>query len=195
MKRLFDFTVALAGLVVLSPLLVLTAVLVKLTSRGPILFRQERVGMDFRPFHICKFRTMVPEAERIGGQLTAGPDSRITPIGRVLRKTKIDELPQLINVLVGDMSFVGPRPEVPKYVEMFRDEYADLLRVRPGITDLASLKYRHESELLGEASDPEEAYVKEILPDKIRLGKEYIQRQSLLLDLGLIARTVLRMAY
>jgi len=195
MKRLFDLTVSLVGLIVLSPLLVIVAVLIKVTSPGPVLFQQERVGRGFRRFRICKFRTMVTDAERLGGQLTAGPDKRITSIGRILRKTKLDELPQLFNVLVGDMSFVGPRPEVPKYVELFQSDYSDLLSVRPGITDLASLKYRHESELLGQAADPEAAYVQQILPDKIKLGKEYIRRQSLLLDLGLIAKTVLRMAY
>lgn len=195
MKRAFDFVVSLTGLITLCPLLVITAALIKLTSRGPVLFRQERIGRNFKPFRICKFRTMVPNAESQGGQLTAGGDRRVTGIGRLLRKTKVDELPQLWNVLVGEMSFVGPRPEVPKYVEMFRQEYAELLKVRPGITDLASLKYRHESELLGQAADPEAAYVHQILPDKIRLGKEYVMRQSLLLDLGLIAKTVLRMAY
>lgn len=194
MKRLFDFTVALLGLILLSPLLLLIALLIKLTSRGPVLFRQERVGRSFRRFHICKFRTMVLDAERLGGQLTAGRDRRITTVGRFLRKTKLDELPQLVNVLKGEMSFVGPRPEVPKYVEMFRDEYVELLKVRPGITDLASLAYRHESDLLGAASDPETLYVREILPDKIRLGREYLRRRSLSLDLWLIFRTVCRMA-
>ena len=195
MKRLFDIVVSAAGLIVLSPLLLLTAAMIKLTSRGPVLFRQQRVGRGFQPFHICKFRTMVPDAQTKGGQLTAGNDARITRVGGLLRKLKIDELPQLINVFRGEMSFVGPRPEVPRYVEMFRDEYQQLLTVRPGITDLASLKYRHESEILGMATDPEATYVQVILPDKIRLGKEYILRQSLMLDLGLIARTVLRMAY
>jgi lipopolysaccharide/colanic/teichoic acid biosynthesis glycosyltransferase len=195
MKRTFDLVGALVGLIVLSPLLVLIALLIKLTSPGPVLYRQERVGRGFRRFKICKFRTMVPHADRIGGPLTVGQDRRITPIGWWLRRTKLDELPQLLNVLIGDMSFVGPRPEVPKYVDMFREDYRELLTLRPGITDLASLKYRHESELLQQAADPELAYVQQILPDKIRLGKEYLQRQSLLLDLTLIAKTVLRMAY
>lgn len=195
MKRVFDLVISAAGLTVLSPLLLLTAALIKLTSRGPVLFRQERMGRGFRPFQICKFRTMAADAERKGGPLTAGRDPRITRVGSILRKTKIDELPQLINVLRGEMSFVGPRPEVPKYVELYREEYERLLTVRPGITDPASLKYRHESALLGESADPEATYVQEILPDKIRLGQEYIARQSLLLDLGLIVRTVLRMAY
>ena len=150
----------------LSPLLLLIALSIKLTSPGPVLFCQERVGREFHNFLIYKFRTMVPDAEKMGGQLTAGRDPRITTVGHFLRKTKLDEFPQLLNVLKGEMSFVGPRPEVPKYVEMFRDDYSELLKVRPGITDLASLEYRHESELLGKATDPESLYVQEILPEK-----------------------------
>lgn len=195
MKRLFDFSVALFGLIALSPVLVLITLLIKLTSPGPVLFCQKRVGRCFQNFLIYKFRTMVPDAEKLGGQLTAGRDPRITTVGRFLRKTKMDEFPQLMNVLKGEMSFVGPRPEVPRYVEMFRDEYADLLQVRPGITDLASLEYRHESELLGAAADPESVYVREILPHKIRLSREYLRRSSLSLDLWLIVRTVCRMTH
>lgn len=194
MKRLFDILTASIGLILLSPVLLITALLVKLTSPGPILFRQTRVGQSFRPFQILKFRTMTPDAEHRGGQLTAGRDPRITTIGHFLRRTKLDELPQLINVLRGEMSFVGPRPEVPRYVEHYRDDYTRLLTVRPGITDLASLRYRHESELLGQAVDPEAMYLHQILPDKIALGKEYLQKQSLLMDLSLMIRTVLRMA-
>jgi len=194
MKRAFDITFSLLGLVLLSPLFVLTYALVKLTSPGPVFFTQQRVGRHFKPFWIMKFRTMVVDAPRQGGQLTAGCDPRITRVGRLLRATKIDELPQLINVLKGDMSFVGPRPEVPRYVDQFRDDYEELLKVRPGITDIASLKYRHEAELLGGSPDPEATYLTQILPDKIALGKEYIQRQSFPLDLTLICKTVFRMA-
>ncbi|MFG0335618.1 MAG: sugar transferase [Maioricimonas sp. JB049] len=194
MKRLFDITFATLGLILLSPLLLIVAVLVKATSAGPVFFCQERMGRGFQTFWIYKFRTMVVDAPRLGGQITAGRDPRITTVGRFLRATKTDEFPQLFNVLRGDMSFVGPRPEVPRYVEQFRDDYAELLTVRPGITDIASLKYRHESELLGSSSDPESTYVNEVLPDKIALGKEYLQRQSLGLDLQLIIKTVLRMA-
>lgn len=170
------------------------SVLIRLTSEGPVFFQQERVGRGFRRFKIMKFRTMVVDAEKHGMQITAGRDPRITAVGHILRKTKLDELPQLINVLRGDMSFVGPRPEVPKYVEMFRKDYEELLKVRPGITDLASLKYRHESELLGQSDDPEKTYTQQILPDKIELAKEYIERSSLLFDLNLILRTVFRLA-
>jgi len=193
-KRAFDIVVSLFGLIVLSPFFIPCAILVKLTSAGPVFFRQERIGRHFRPFQIMKFRTMVQNAPKLGGQLTAGRDPRITTVGHILRKTKLDELPQLINVLVGDMSFVGPRPEVRKYVEKFHADYEELLRVRPGITDLASLKYRHESEILGQFPDPEQAYVDVVLPDKIALGKEYIRRSSLLFDLKLIMMTVLRMS-
>lgn len=189
-KRLFDFTAALIGLILLSPLFLVVAVLIKLTSKGPVFFRQERMGRDFRPFRIYKFRSMVVDAPKLGGQVTAGRDPRITPVGSLIRKTKIDELPQLINVLVGDMSLVGPRPEVPRYVQMYADDYRVVLSVRPGITDLASVKYRDESEILGEADDPDRVYIEQILPDKIALAKEYISRASLGYDVGLIFRTL-----
>lgn len=191
MKRAFDFCFALVALVLLAPLLLLVALVVRLTSRGPALFRQERVGRGFRPFRINKFRTMVADAPERGAAITAGRDPRITPVGQVLRATKIDELPQLFNVLVGEMSFVGPRPEVLRYVEHFRHDYEQVLSVRPGITDLASLKYRDEAKILGEAADPEAIYLEKILPDKIALAKEYIARQSLSLDLWILAETLL----
>jgi lipopolysaccharide/colanic/teichoic acid biosynthesis glycosyltransferase len=191
MKRLFDFLASLAGLIVLSPLLVLAAVLVRLTSPGPALFRQERMGCHFRPFFIYKFRSMVSDADRRGGPITFGNDCRITAVGHVLRKTKIDELPQLLNVLKGDMSLVGPRPEVRRYVEMFRKDYEEILQVRPGITDLASIEYRDEATVLGHAADPEKEYVEQVLPEKIRLAKEYVRRSSLWFDVKLIFLTFL----
>jgi lipopolysaccharide/colanic/teichoic acid biosynthesis glycosyltransferase len=193
MKRLFDVLASALGLLVLSPLLAAVALLVKLSSRGPVLFRQERIGRHFRPFLIYKFRTMVPDAPARGGPLTAGEDPRITPVGRVLRRSKLDELPQLLNVLRGEMSLVGPRPEVRRYVELFRRDYEEILRARPGITDLASLAYRQEAEILGRAENPEEEYVRHILPKKIRLNKEYLRRSSLFFDLGLIGKTVYRL--
>ena len=192
MKRAFDIIVAAIGLVVLIPLLAFIALLIKLDSHGPILFKQERIGKGFRPFLIYKFRTMVKDASALGSPITFGDDSRITRAGRILRKVKLDELPQLINVLKGDMSFVGPRPEVPQYVEAYRADYAEVLAVRPGITDLASIKYRDEAAILGQSETPEDEYVRRVLPDKIKLAKEYIQRSSLIFDLSVICRTVVK---
>lgn len=190
MKRAFDAAVAALGLVVLGPIMLVTAALIRASSPGPVVFWQERVGRGFRPFRICKFRSMVAGATSQGPPITAGEDPRITRLGRILRKTKIDELPQLWNVLVGDMSFVGPRPEVPKYVAMFREDYEEILQVRPGITDLASIEYRDEAAILGQADDPEREYVERVLPEKIRLAKEYLHRASFWFDLSLIFRTL-----
>ncbi len=171
LKRLFDICLATLGLVLLSPLLLLFAIAVKLDSRGPVFFRQERVGRGFRPFRIFKFRTMVVDAPQRGGQITAGHDDpRITRVGRFLRRWKFDELPQFLNVVKGEMSLVGPRPEVPRYVEMFRSDYAEILTIRPGITDLASIKYRDEAGLLAGSANPEQTYVQEILPQKLALA-------------------------
>ena len=190
MKRLFDIVAAAAGLIVLCPLFAVIAVLIKWDSDGPVFFRQSRIGRHFRPFFIYKFRTMLSDAPAIGPLLTVGDDPRITRVGRWLRRTKLDELPQLINILTGDMSFVGPRPEVERYVRLFRTEYAEILQVRPGITDLASLKYRAESTLLARSPKPEEEYVTRILPDKLRLGQQYVRELSLGRDVMLIARTL-----
>jgi lipopolysaccharide/colanic/teichoic acid biosynthesis glycosyltransferase len=189
-KRTFDVVTSLAGVLCLLPLFVAVAMLIKLDSNGPVLFRQERVGRRFRPFRIYKFRTMVADAPARGGSITCGEDPRITRIGRLLRRTKIDELPQLVNVLKGEMSIVGPRPEVPRYVDCFRDDYEQILTVRPGITDLASLKFRDEAALLGVLPDPEDTYLRSILPEKVSLGKEYIRRASMWFDLTLIAKTL-----
>ena len=189
-KRAFDVSAAVAGLLCLSPLFLVVAVLIKLDSDGPVFFRQERMGRGLRPFFIYKFRTMVSDAPRRGGPLTFREDPRITRIGRFLRKTKIDELPQLINVLKGEMSIVGPRPEVRQYVEPFREDYEEILRVRPGITDLASLEYRDEAAILGTSHDPEEMYLTRILPMKVNLGKEYVRRSSMVFDLMLIFKTL-----
>jgi lipopolysaccharide/colanic/teichoic acid biosynthesis glycosyltransferase len=194
MKRGLDMAISLTGLIVLAPLLMLVAFLIKLDSKGPVFFRQERVGRRFRPFRIYKFRTMYRDATSQGLAITIGHDRRITRIGKLLRKTKIDELPQLMNVLAGDMSLVGPRPEVREYVKMFAADYETILAVRPGITDLASIKFRNESAILGQAEHPEEEYIKRILPEKIRLGKEYVRRSSLPFDAVLLLRTLLCLA-
>jgi|ERR1051326_368418 lipopolysaccharide/colanic/teichoic acid biosynthesis glycosyltransferase len=189
-KRSSDIIVSSLGLLFLSPLLVVSALLIKLDSRGPAFFRQERIGRSFQTFSIYKLRTMVADASEKGGLLTAGRDSRITRVGRILRKSKIDELPQLINVLRGEMTLVGPRPEVGRYVDLFRHDYEEILGVRPGITDLASLKYRDESAVLAVAADPEQEYITRVLPDKIMLAKEYIRRSSFLFDISLLLKTV-----
>jgi lipopolysaccharide/colanic/teichoic acid biosynthesis glycosyltransferase len=189
-KRFFDIILSAAGLIVLSPLLLLTAILIKADSPGPLFFKQERMGRGFRPFWIYKFRTMREPRAASGSKVTVGNDPRITRVGRSLRQTKIDELPQLINILRGEMSFVGPRPEVRQYVQLFQLEYQEILTVRPGLTDLASLKYRDEAALLAQAENPEEEYTTRVLPDKIRLSKDYIRRSSFLFDLGLIVRTI-----
>jgi lipopolysaccharide/colanic/teichoic acid biosynthesis glycosyltransferase len=190
-KQVFDIVIAFLGLLCLSPLLLLVALLIKLDSPGPVFFRQERMGRGFHPFHIYKFRTMVHDAPLRGGAITFGADPRITKVGGILRKTKIDELPQLINVLQGQMSFVGPRPEVRRYAELFREDYEDILRVLPGITDLASLKYRHEAEFLGRFENPEEAYVRHLLPEKIKLAREYVRQSSFSFDITIILKTLL----
>ena len=189
-KRIFDVSVAAVGLLALSPLMLILAVLIKCDSQGPVFFKQKRIGKNFRAFLIYKFRTMKENAELCGPVITIGADPRITRVGRFLRKTKIDELPQLINVLKGEMSLVGPRPELPRFVGLFRSEYAEILTVRPGITDLASLKYHDEAKLMSLFINPEEEYVRSILPDKIRLAKEYIDRSSMLFDLSLMLRTL-----
>lgn len=189
-KRSMDALLSLVGLIAFSPVLLLAALAVKLSSRGPVLFRQERVGRNFQPFRILKFRTMVVDAPKLGAQITAGADPRITPVGRFLRKWKIDELPQLFNVLIGDMSLVGPRPEVPRYVEMFREDFRYILVVRPGITDPASIKYRDEAEVLANSSDPERMYVERILPDKLAIAREYVRSASISRDIDCLWRTI-----
>ena len=189
-KRAFDLIVSAAALALLSPLLLLLALLVALDSPGPVFYRQERVGRNGVPFRIFKFRTMVTDAEKKGPAITVGRDSRITRVGAFLRSTKLDELAQLFNVLLGDMSFVGPRPEVPKYVELYTPYQRQVLLVRPGITDYASIAYRRESDLLGAAKDPEALYVGEILPAKLELNLKYLREISPLTDLRLIFRTL-----
>jgi lipopolysaccharide/colanic/teichoic acid biosynthesis glycosyltransferase len=191
-KRVFDIVAAAFGLVLFSPVLFTAALLVKASSPGPVFFKQQRIGRYFKPFLIYKYRTMYVDAAARGTQLTVGRDPRITPAGHWLRRTKIDELPQLVNVLKGDMSLVGPRPEVPYYVELFRSDYQEILRVRPGLTDLASLKYSDEAALLGKAENPEEEYIRHLLPDKIELAKEYLRRSSFFFDIRLILDTAIK---
>jgi len=190
LKRSFDMLAATLGLIVAAPILAVAAAAVRFSSPGPILFRQERIGRNFTPFKILKFRTMQADAAQRGGPLTQGHhDPRITRVGHVLRRWKIDELPQLVNVLKGEMSLVGPRPEVAKYVNLFRDDYAEILQARPGITDEASLKYRDEAAFLSAVDDAEQEYVSRILPDKIALAKAYLRERSFWGDVVILLRT------
>lgn len=191
-KRVFDFFAALIGIIVISPILIVVSIAIKLDSPGNIMFLQKRVGRDEKEFYIYKFRTMVTDAEKLGKQITVGKDSRITKVGVFLRKYKIDELPQLFNVLKGDMSLVGPRPEVPKYVALYSEEQKKVLSVRPGITDLASLRYSDENEILGKVDNPEEYYINVIMKDKLNLNLEYIEKSNLFFDISLIIKTIIK---
>jgi len=191
MKRLFDFTASFFGLILLAPIFVLSALWIMIDSKGPIFFRQERVGFQGINFRIHKFRTMVLDAEKKGKQITVGADSRITTVGSFLRKYKLDELPQLIDVLVGDMSLVGPRPEVLKYIDCYSDdEKHDVLSVKPGITDNASIEFRDENELLASSKNPEATYINEVLPKKIALYRKYVRDRSFFGDVVIIFKTI-----
>lgn len=188
-KRVFDLTFSTLGLLLLAPLLVTVSVAIKLSSPGPVFYRGERIGLKGKPFFILKFRSMVEEAESIGGSSTPVDDPRITGVGHFLRRWKLDELPQLINVWKGEMSIVGPRPQVAWAVERYRDEDRRLLWVRPGITDWASIRFRHEGDILKGSEDPDEAYFRLIEPEKIRLGLEYVDNHSFIEDMRIILAT------
>jgi len=190
-KRVFDISFSLVGLIMLSPLFFLIAYLIKREDGGPVFYRGVRIGQFGKPFRIYKFRTMVVDAEKIGGPSTADDDPRITKIGKFIRKYKLDELPQLINVLKGEMSIVGPRPEVPFYVDMFTEEEKRILDVKPGITDWASLWNPDEGAILAGSSDPEKTYMGKIRPIKIKLQLKYVEERSFLTDLKIIFLTVL----
>lgn len=190
-KRIFDWLASTGGLLVLAPLLVMLAVWIKLDSSGPVFFRQERVGRGGKLFRIHKFRTMVTDAERCGLQITVGADARVTRVGQWLRKYKLDELPQLLDVWLGYMSLVGPRPEVPRYVACYPADVRDVvLSVRPGITDRASIEFKDENEILGRAVDPHLAYVQEVLPIKLRYYQDYVANRSFWSDVGVILSTL-----
>ena len=186
MKRLFDLVAASAALIVLSPLLIAVAIAVRMTSRGPVIYRGPRIGRGGAPFDILKFRTMVSGA---GPGITTRDDPRVTRVGRILRRLKIDELPQLVNILRGEMSLVGPRPEAPEYVALYTEEQRRVLSVRPGLTSAASLRYRREEDLL-HGDDWRTRYVNEIMPDKLREDLDYVDHRSFAGDLKLIARTL-----
>lgn len=191
-KRIFDITASGLGIIVLSPILLIIALMIKKESDGPVFFKQIRVGEKGKNFEILKYRTMVVDAEKLGRQITVGNDNRITNIGGFLRKYKLDELPQLINVFKGDMSLVGPRPEVPRYVEMYNEEQRKVLDVKPGITDLASIRYKDENELLGTAEDPDDMYINTIMPDKLALNLEYINKSNVFFDIYIILKTIIK---
>jgi lipopolysaccharide/colanic/teichoic acid biosynthesis glycosyltransferase len=193
-KRAFDIFFAAFGLLILSPLLLVVAMAVRLSSPGPVLFRSRRVGRFGREFFLLKFRTMRKDASLNGPPITIGKDHRITPLGTVLRQAKLDELPQLLNVVKGEMSLVGPRPEVPKYVKFYTPEQRRVLDLVPGITDPASIKYALENDLLGKTSRPERGYVNHIMPDKIRMNLGYAARANRWTDLLVILKTLVRIA-
>ncbi|MCX8084290.1 MAG: sugar transferase [Calditerrivibrio sp.] len=191
-KRLFDIIFSMFALVVLSPLFLVITLLIKMDSKGPVFYKQDRVGKDFKKFKLFKFRTMIQDADKVGPLVTAERDPRITKVGAFLRKWKLDELPQFFNVLIGDMSIVGPRPEVEKYVTLFIDEYKAILSIKPGITDYATLQYRNEEEIMAKYDDVEKGYIEEVLPKKIELYRVYIDDFSFITDLKIVFKTISR---
>lgn len=190
LKRLFDLILAVISLIMLAPLFGIIALAIVLDSPGPIFYKGSRIGKDGKPFRIFKFRTMVVHADQMGSALTSGGDPRVTRMGRILRKFKIDELPQLINVLLGEMSVVGPRPESPGYVALYSAQQSQVLDVQPGITGLTQIQFRNEEALLQRYTDAEGAYIEMIMPYKLSIDMEYIAQRSFLYDLRLIAETV-----
>ena len=189
LKRIFDITLSLFGLIILLPFMLIIAILIKIDSKGPVFFKQIRVTKNGKEFKIFKYRTMRVGSDKYS-QITVGKDGRITKIGSFLRKYKLDEIPQLINVLIGDMSLVGPRPEVPKYVALYTDEQKEILKVRAGITDYASIEFSDENDLLASEKNPEEAYIEKIMPKKIELNKKYLSEISILTDIKIILLTI-----
>ena len=189
-KRQFDLFFSFVGISLFLPVGALIALMIKIEDSGPIFFIQERVGYRGKLFRMIKFRTMVRDADKVGTAITIGNDPRITRIGRWLRRFKLDEFPQLFNVLKGEMSFVGPRPEVPRYVAAYNDREREVLKLTPGITDPASIIYRNESEILSKFEDPEKQYIEKIMPDKIRINLEYAKKANVLSDIFVILQTI-----
>ena len=189
LKRIFDITLSLFGLIILLPFMLIIAILIKFDSKGTVFFKQIRITKGGKEFKIFKYRTMKVGSDKYS-QITVGQDERITKIGSFLRKYKLDEIPQLINVLIGDMSLVGPRPEVPKYVALYTDEQKEILKVRAGITDYASIEFSDENDLLASEKNPEEAYIEKIMPKKIELNKKYLSEISVLTDIKIILLTI-----
>ena len=189
-KRIFDIIATLTGGILLLPIIIPNAVWIKLSSKGPLFYIQKRVGKDFKEFDLYKFRSMIIDADKVGPSVTSGDDPRITKVGKIIRKTKIDELPQLFNVLKGDMSLVGPRPEVKKFVDSKKEDYKKVLSVKPGITDNAAIEFRDEETIMQQYEDKEKAYIDIILPQKIELYYQYIDTISFMNDLKLILKTL-----
>ena len=189
LKRIFDITLSLFGLIILLPFMLIIAILIKFDSKGTVFFKQIRITKGGKEFKIFKYRTMKVGSDKYS-QITVGKDERITKIGSFLRKYKLDEIPQLINVLIGDMSLVGPRPEVPKYVALYTDEQKEILKVRAGITDYASIEFSNENDLLALEKDSEKAYIEKIMPRKIELNKKYLSEISVMTDIKIILLTI-----
>lgn len=190
-KRIFDILLSLFGLIILSPLFLFISIWIKIDSNGPIFYKQFRVGKNNKDFKLFKFRSMKMDSDKKGLLTVGDKDNRITKSGYFIRKYKIDELPQLLNVLIGDMSLVGPRPEVRRYVDLYTKDQLDVLKVRPGITDVASIAYRNESEILKDKSNPEKYYIDIIMQDKLGLNLDYIKSKNLFKDVGVIFKTFL----
>ncbi len=188
-KRFFDILSATLVLILLSPFFIVTALLIVIDSKGGVFYKQERIGKKRSPFYLYKFRSMRPEAD-LGSKITVGKDPRITKIGAFIRKYKIDELPQLINIINGDMSVVGPRPEVKQYVDLYTDEQLKVLSVKPGLTDFASIKFFNEQEVLGQSENPQQLYIEEIMPAKLELNLLYLKKMSFSTDLKIILKTL-----
>lgn len=189
-KRFFDILATILGGLILLPIIIPIIIWIKLSSKGPLFYVQKRVGKNFKEFNLYKFRSMIINADKVGPSVTSGDDPRITKVGRIIRKTKIDELPQLINVIKGDMSLVGPRPEVMKFVKEKKDEYKNILTIKPGITDNAAIEFRDEETIMEQYIDKEKAYIDIVLPQKIKLYNKYIRNISLLNDIKLILKTL-----
>ena len=189
MKRIFDLFFSCLGILFLLPIYIIIAILIKIDSNGDILYKQERIGKNGIPFYVLKFRTMIPNAFSKGALTVGSRDPRVTNIGFYLRKYKLDELPQLFNVFLGEMSFVGPRPEVKKYTDLYNAEQKKVLSVAPGITDYASIKFRNENDLLSESDDPEKLYINQIMPEKLNLNLKYINDNNVFKDIKIIFNT------
>ena len=195
MIRIFDFLFSFLGLILLSPFFLLIAFFIKISSSGPVLYKQSRIGLNGKEFKVFKFRSMRLNSDKLGLITVGGRDPRVTPIGYYLRKYKLDELPQLINVLIGDMSLVGPRPEVKKYVDLYTQDQRKVLTIRPGITDWASIYYRDENKILGKSTDPEKDYIEKVMPDKLNYNLVYIQKYGVLEYFKIIFNTIWRIVF